>query len=57
VFADGLDSFEDARAADIHAQSAEVAPKISDFLIGTWEIEYLDPRTARASEWMLRGPP
>ena len=41
-----LESFEDEAAEQAHMQSAklaEMAPKISACLIGTWEREYLDP--------------
>ena len=41
-----LESFRDEAAAKVHAESAklaELAPKISDCLIGSWELEYLDP--------------
>jgi quinol monooxygenase YgiN len=41
-----LEGFVDEAAAGIHAGSAvlqELAPRISECLIGTWEIEHLDP--------------
>lgn len=41
-----LESFRDEAAATVHAESdklAELVPKISDCLVGSWEVEYLDP--------------
>lgn len=41
-----IEGFADEAAAAVHAASAklqELVPRISDCLIGSWEIEHLDP--------------